>query len=243
MNISFAKYTDVGSRKVNEDSMLVVQDGSRYLFVVADGLGGHGMGDAASQLVCETIRAYFLSHKNLDSAMFAELYRLCQQKLLEKQEELGASGKMRTTLNILWLDETTAYWSHIGDSRTYYFDQKQLIKRTFDHSVPQMLAAAGQIQESEIRSHEDRNRLLRVMGVTGQDPVFDTEQPVPLRSNQQFLLCSDGFWELITEEQMTLWLDESDDPQFWLDNMIEIVHRNGRNKNTDNTTAVAVWID
>lgn len=242
MEIKVATYTDVGSRKVNEDSMLVVHDGSRHLFVVADGLGGHGMGDAASQLVCETIREFFLSRKTLDSAMFTELYRLCQQKLLAKQEELHASGKMRTTLNVLCIDEAAAYWSHIGDSRTYYFDRKQLIKRTFDHSVPQMLAAAGHLKESEIRFHEDRNRLLRVMGVTGQDPDFDNEQPVPLRGNQQFLLCSDGFWELITEEQMLLCLDEAEEPQLWLDNMLELVSRNGRNKNTDNTTAVAVWI-
>ncbi len=218
MNISFAKYTDIGSRKVNEDSMLAVQDGSRYLFIVADGLGGHGMGDAASQLVCETIREYFLSHKPMDS--FDEIYRLCQQNLLAKQDELQASGKMRTTLNILWIEDDTAYWSHIGDSRTYYFSDGQLVKRTFDHSVPQMLAAAGQLEEKEIRFHEDRNRLLRVMGVSGQDPAFDTEDPIPLRGNQQFLLCSDGFWELITEELMEDWLNESDDPQFWLDNML-----------------------
>lgn len=243
MNINTATYTDIGSRSINEDTMLTVQDGTHAVFVVADGLGGHGMGDTASQLVCETIRMYFHSHQTMNSAMFTELYGICQKALLDRQQELDAFGKMRTTLNILWIDETAAYWSHIGDSRTYYFDCKRLVKRTFDHSVPQMLAAAGQLKESEIRYHEDRNRLLRAMGVSGQEPAFDMEPPILLRGNQQFLLCSDGFWELVTEEEMLCCLEQARDPQSWMDQMVKLVQENGQGKRTDNATAIAVWID
>ena len=105
-----------------------------------------------------------------------------------------------------------------------------------------MLAAAGQLKESEIRFHEDRNRLLRVLGVAGQDPAYDAEEPITLEGDQQFLLCSDGFWELISEEQMLLCLDESDEPQLWLENMVELANRNGRCKSRDNMTAITVWI-
>ena len=149
---------------------------------------------------------------------------------------------MRTTLNVLLADEEKIFWSHIGDSRTYYFKDKNLVRRTFDHSVPQMLAAAGQISESDIRFHEDRNRLLKVLGVEGQKPAFESETPLKNEGNQQFLLCSDGFWELISEEQILLCLDEAEEPQLWLDNMVELVSRNSRGRSTDNITAVAVWI-
>ena len=133
-------------------------------------------------------------------------------------------------------------WGHIGDSRTYYFEEKRFIRRTVDHSVPQMLAAMGALAEDRIRFHEDRNRLLRVLGVEDTHPVAEVEDPIKLTGNQQFLLCSDGFWELITEEQMLLCLDEAEDPDLWLDNMLELVRINGKGKSMDNFTAIAVWI-
>lgn len=241
MKISFAKYTSNGGRAVNEDCLLVSQNGSRFLAAVADGLGGHGMGDVASKLVCETAKDCF--EKNRDNCGLTEkIYAESQEALFAKQKELRVSGKMRTTLNVLLADEKNIFPSHIGDSRTYYFKDKKLVKRTFDHSVPQMLAAAGQITESEIRFHEDRNRLLKVLGVEGQKPAFESELTLETEGNQQFLLCSDGFWELISEEQMLLCLDEAEEPQLWLDNMVELVTRNSRGRSTDNITAVAVWI-
>lgn len=240
--ISVAKYTELGSRERNEDYFLTGISQSGSFFALADGLGGHGLGDEASKSVCHSAIEYFTNHPEFRNEDFPCVYDVCQSRLLERQKEAHASGKMRTTLNLLYIDDSNAYWSHIGDSRTYYFQNGQLIKRTFDHSVPQMLAAMGDIQESQIRFHEDRNRLLRVLGVDSQTPNCETEVPVPLTGDQQFLLCSDGFWEMITEEQMLLCLEEAEEPQLWVDNMMELVHRNGRNKNTDNTTVMAVWI-
>ncbi len=243
LKVTIAKYTELGSRERNEDFFSTASTQNHHFFALADGLGGHGLGDEASQLVCETAIKHFLQNPQVNNTSFDTVYNICQDKLLAKQEEVHATGKMRTTLNLLCLDETTAYWSHIGDSRTYYFANGELVKRTFDHSVPQMLAAIGELEDAEIRFHEDRNRLLRVLGVAGQTPSFEVETPIPLTGNQQFLLCSDGFWEFITEEQILLCLDESDNPQLWIDNMIELVHKNSRDKNADNTTVIAVWIE
>lgn len=241
--ITVAQYTEVGSRERNEDYMLSGSTGSSHYFALADGLGGHGLGDEASQLVCHTAIDYFSKADHISNEDFPRIFEVCQSELLSKQQIKDADGKMRTTLNLLYIDSQNAYWSHVGDSRTYYFQDKELIKRTFDHSVPQMLAAMGELKESQIRFHEDKNRLLRVIGVEAQPPNCETEAVVPLIGNQQFLLCSDGFWELINEEQMLLCLDESDDPQRWIDNMMELVHKNGREKKTDNTTVMAVWIE
>lgn len=242
MKVTVAKYTELGSREQNEDFLLTANTKKNSFFALADGLGGHGLGDLASRLVCETAIQYFLKNTKLNNSLFDDVYNICQEKLFQKQKELLASGKMRTTLNLLCLDQQYAYWSHIGDSRTYYFKDGQLIKRTFDHSVPQMLAAIGELKDSEIRFHEDRNRLLRVLGVAGQKPSYETENPILLTGNQQFLLCTDGFWEFINEEQILLCLDESDNPQLWLDNMMELIYKNSRSKKTDNISAIAVWI-
>ncbi len=242
MKIGFARYTDNGGRAVNEDCLLSAEHGGRFIFAVADGLGGHGMGDVASQLACKTAEECFLNSAKNSEALVSEIYESCQNALLSRQKELRASGKMRTTLNLLLVDGDRALFSHIGDSRTYYFKDKKLVRRTFDHSVPQMLAATGEITEEEIRFHEDRNRLLRVLGVEDRKPAFESENPEQVTGCQQFLLCSDGFWELISEEQMLLCLDEAEEPKLWLDNMVELVSRNGRGRSMDNVTAIAVWL-
>ena len=93
-------------------------------------------------------------------------------------------------------------WGHVGDSRLYYFKNGRIVKRTLDHSVPQMLVAAGEIDEKEIRHHPDRNRLVRVMGMEWDEPKYQVSEPMPEEPGQAFLLCSDGFWENIEEEQI-----------------------------------------
>lgn len=236
-----AAYCDIGGRERNEDSFLYKITDDACIVALADGLGGHGKGDVASQLVC-ALAVGMLEKENLNSWNARQIYDACQEALLEKQQEQNAAGQMRTTLNLLTVTPESIHWNHIGDSRTYLFKGGRVERRTFDHSVPQMMVAMGEIQEKDIRFHEDRNRLLKVLGVEGFEPVCEEETILKPEADMCFLLCSDGFWELINEEQMELCLQDADDAQFWLDNMIELVHRNGRGKDTDNTTAVCVWI-
>ena len=111
-----------------------------------------------------------------------------------------------------------------------------------DHSIPQMLAMAGDIKESEIRFHKERNILLRVMGEKWERPMQEILKPMPLRKCHAFLLCSDGFWEFITEDEMLRLLKGSSTVQDWLDQMASIVKKNGEGRNMDNNTAIAVWV-
>ena len=114
--------------------------------------------------------------------------------------------------------------------------------RTLDHSVPQMLVNIGEIDEDEIRNHPDRNRLLRVMGAEWETPQYQYSEKIPLKKGQAFLLCSDGFWELITEKMMIRFLRRADSVDEWLDTMMDYVEEKGKEKNMDNYSAIAVWI-
>ena len=70
---------------------------------------------------------------------------------------------------------------------------------------------------------------------------MDLQPELPLHGNQQFLLCSDGFWEYITEEQIQICLEEADNPRTWMENMLELIRRNEHGRR-DNRTAITVWI-
>ena len=110
-----------------------------------------------------------------------------------------------------------------------------------DHSVPQMLFNTGTIREKQIRHHEDRNRLTRVLGSDEENskPFITIQEP--RNEDAAFLLCSDGFWENIEEEQMEACLQKSANPHEWLERMEKIVVKNGRGTNMDNYSAIVVF--
>lgn len=240
--VRFAMLSKEGSRDNNEDSIGMYQDGECFCFILADGLGGHGKGEVASRIAVESVIGQFATGERtetfLDTAFCA-----AQEAIVEKQEEDHTCRDMKTTLVVLDVGGDQVQWAHIGDSRLYYFQDKKLRARTLDHSVPQMLVAVGEIREKDIRHHPDRNRLLRVLGVEMDEMNHQVAEPVPRKMGGAFLLCSDGFWELIEEKKMEAALRRASGPEEWLDAMEEIVQKNGRGTDMDNYSAVAAWIE
>ncbi len=240
MNITYAMSTFPGDRDYNEDFAIAKKTDTGYCFVVADGLGGHGKGEVASKLVCDTAAEFF---KSADAEDIYGIFDVSQEKLLEKQKEEHAEDAMKTTMNVVTIEGNTIRWGHVGDTRTYYFKKKKIASRTKDHSVPQMMVAMGEIKEKEIRHHPDRNRLLRVMGTEWNKPQYVIEEAVKAEGRQAFLLCTDGYWEFIEDKDMVKCLKKAKDVQAWLDAMTEIVKTNGQGKDMDNFTALALWIE
>lgn len=239
MKITWAVSTYAGDREPNEDYVAAGCSEDRYCFTVADGLGGHGRGEVASRLVCETVQQYFREHT---AGRIEEMFEEAQAKLLQRQREENAADAMKTTLNILMIDGDGIRGGHVGDTRSYYFRKNRLVSRTKDHSVPQMLVTMGEIREAEIRHHADRNRLLRVLGIEWSKPMYVLADKVRPGRGQAFLVCTDGFWEYIEEKDMESCLKKAVDVQEWLDAMNEIVRAGGKGREMDNYTALAVWI-
>ena len=236
--IRSASLTSPGGRDVNEDALTCVEE--RSCFLVCDGLGGHGRGDEASGLVADTFREACKTLAD-PAAFLGSWFPEAQRRLMEKQRELHAERNMKTTAVALVIGKNHAYLGHIGDSRAYVFHRNRITYRTLDHSVCQMLVLSGEIREDEIRHHPDRSILLRVMGIPWEKPMYELSRPLRLKRDQAFLLCSDGFWELIEEKQMCEALAKSDSPDAWLRSMEQTVCRNGENTNMDNYSAIAVW--
>ena len=235
-----AVFTNKGDREINEDAIGVYNNGENICCILCDGLGGHGMGDIASNLVKDVFAEQFSKTDDLVNFL-GETFCVAQDILMAEQIERNAKQKMKTTTVALVSDQTTAYIGHVGDSRLYVFNRNKVKTRTLDHSIPQMLVLARDIKESQIRNHPDRNIVLRVMGVEWDEPKYELMAPIPMKKCQAFLLCSDGFWELIEEKEMCNLLKKSSSPQEWLLSMAEVVKKNGTDKNMDNYSAIAVW--
>jgi len=240
VNVEFAVLSKKGNRSINEDYIGYRQASGKFLFCLADGLGGHGRGEVASEIVVTSAMASFDKHSSIEK--LAAYFTASQTDLMKEQLKAGVKDEMKSTLTLLFIDGNTATWGHVGDSRLYLFRRNKVIARTLDHSVPQVLVSSGEIREKDIRFHEDRNRLLRVMGMEWNTPKYELSSIMHVQSGDAFLLCSDGFWELIDEKEMAKQLKKAKTPQEWLGAMEGIVLKNGKNKNMDNYSSITIFI-
>ena len=242
MLVNYYSVSKTGNREVNEDSTGIIKGTDCTCFIVADGLGGHGKGDIASQIAVSAFQSVFEEKLTLPmEESLASAFQNAQNAIISEQQRQNAVFQMKTTVAAVVIGHASAICGHIGDTRIYTFARNRIRERTLDHSVPQMLVLSREIKEKQIRNHPDRNKLLRVLGVQG-DIKIDSFRIDDLSKYQAVLLCSDGFWELILEKEMCRTLKKSCSAQEWIMRMCEIVERNGQGKEMDNYSAIAIWL-
>lgn len=240
--MNWAAVSYPGTREVNEDSVGIAEAADMRCFIVADGLGGHGKGDIASGLAVAAFQKVFKESTEPIQERMRLAFEQAQKDILSEQVKTHSQTQMKTTVTALAVSEREILWGHIGDTRLYAFSHHWIRTRTLDHSVPQMLVMAKEIKENEIRNHPDRNKLLRVIGVSGDTPRYEIAPTWKRRKHQAFLLCTDGFWELILEKEMQKCLKNAENVQQWLEQMEQIVRQRGGDSEMDNFSAIGVWL-
>ncbi len=242
--IDYATISEIGDKEVNEDSVriFVNKPYSTYGFVVADGLGGHGNGDIASSFVSDCVGAAIENTDTFNGTFIDECFDTAQKMLMEEKYLKGLNS-IKTTLVLLLVTNLTVRWGHIGDSRLYYFRDGKIVKRTMDHSVPQMLALSGKIKDKDIRHHPERSVLLRAMGAEWDAPAYEIDERVlHVKKGDSFLLCTDGFWEWIDDKSMLKIVKKKLSAYDTLQEMTREVKFNGFGRNMDNFSAIFIDI-
>lgn len=236
-DIMMAAYTDIGGRKENEDSCGYAQGRYGAFWVsIADGLGSYGGGKIASEIAVEESRAFFSRSAFCSPRDLDHLFAVVNRRILRQQSD---DVRMRTTAVFLAAKGARLIWGHVGDSRMYHYLDGTLVHHTIDHSVSQLAVAMGEIRRDQIPDHPDRNKLTRALGAEGVRP--EIHGPVKLDCGAHaFLLCTDGFWEYVTEDEMRSDLLESRGPDEWLRRMRGRLQLRCGDDN-DNNTAVAVF--
>lgn len=178
------------------------------LFIVADGMGGHQLGEVASEtavrvLVDRIIKDLYLPLINPNQQTPAKsLQEVMQAGVMDAHNAIlkkaPDSGTTLTAALILGRQMTIA---HVGDSRAYLIDpERNFVLLTRDHSLVRRLEEMGQITAAEAATHPQRNVLYRALG---QGEPFEPEiQSHRLPHAGQILICSDGLWGLVPESQM-----------------------------------------
>lgn len=205
--------SDVGRvRRINEDSYLAAAP----IFLVADGMGGHALGDRASQTVVEEFAARFADAVPTSPDAVAAAVTGAHDAVAALTVDPGdARSVAGTTLTgVALVDLGAAYperyrWMvfNVGDSRVYAWDGSTLAQLTVDHSAVQELLSRGLITRAQIAKHPQRNVITRAIGV--DDVVNADAWLIPVGERQSYLVCSDGLTKELADEEIAAVLRDS----------------------------------
>jgi PPM family protein phosphatase len=247
--LHIGKLSHVGrERECNEDSFYVFESIVKHeydqenfaLLIVADGMGGHQSGEVASSLairtaagtILEDVYLSYLTHRpsannqTLNEVLLAAVARANGAV----QEEVPEGG---TTLTIAILMGNNAYIAHVGDTRVYIFQQGQLKQVTKDHSLAQRLEDMGQATAEE--ATQVQNVLYKAIGQNDTPEADIYVQNLP--AGASLLMCSDGLWGLVKQENIKEILSLASSPQAACEQLIQMANENG---GRDNITALIV---
>ena len=217
------EYTNQGGRSYNEDSIGSSYDGASGIFVVADGLGGHALGEEASAAAVETILTGWnapeedSTHENTVEQLKKRIAD-SNRNILQIQKEKDAV--MKTTVAALAVNGDQAVWANVGDSRVYFIHGNRIHAYTNDHSVAYKKYKAGEITREQIGTDEDHSRLLRSLGSEERYEPEIYVADVPLEPGDAFFLCSDGAWEYLLDEEILIDFLKSETAQDWAELMM-----------------------
>jgi protein phosphatase len=241
-----AAMSDVGLiRVLNEDNWgwSQLSDDTR-LFVAADGMGGHEAGEVASQMAVEVIckeakarlgKVHTESAETLENIL-DESFQAANNSIKDHSETMGNDMGTTLTAAAIYKDEI-ALVANVGDSRAYLMREQVLHQITRDHSLVARMVEQNRLSPEEARNHPHSNILLRTVG-TERDVDIDIFT-VELEKGDRLLLCSDGLWGEIEDQDIEAILNHYADPRVVCREMVRAaLHGGGR----DNVTTVLVEI-
>jgi serine/threonine protein phosphatase PrpC len=253
-HLLFGQATDVGMvRTNNQDSVFSFLATSRSadqrpdfgLFVVADGMGGHHDGEKASAITANMVASYVMNHiylpmlngeNDADRVPITEaLIGAVQKANADIIAKIPDGG---TTLTAVAVVGDLAYIVHVGDSRVYLITKDNGVEQiTRDHSLVQRLIELDQLTREEANVHPQKNVLYRALGQSDTLEVDALTRRLP--PNSKIMLCSDGLWNMLTEDEIGDISLKSTNPQEACDKLVALANTHG---GTDNITAIMLQI-
>ncbi len=253
MRVSSASATDKGLRRsTNEDSVSVRED--LRLFVVADGMGGHAAGEVASRAAVEGIVAFveatttispdqtwpipYDPELSMNANRLRAGFRMGNWRLAEQIAASPALRGMATTAVAVLIDGGTGTLAHVGDSRAYRLRDGQLERLTRDHSWVEEQIRVGDLSEQAARQHPWRNIVTRAL--SGSEDLKVDVQEVALEPGDRLLLCTDGVFTVLDDDQISEVLRRETDLDQLCHALIQGANDGG---GPDNVTAVVLEIN
>ena len=228
-----------GGREVNEDAVGKIRKKGIVCVAVADGLGGHSGGTLASKLAIDTVLSEFAKEPVFSKEYIEKYIMAANEAIVSHAMNDPELLYMSSTIAVLLIKGRRAIWANVGDSRMYRLSEGVVAEVSEDHSLAFLDFVNGTSEYDDIRRSPNQNKLTSALGIA-LDGV-NVSDKIHINASTSFVLCTDGWWEYVTEEDMENTFKSSCDTQKWLEKMIAIREEKAP-ANSDNYTAAIVVI-
>ncbi len=197
MRIEYAEISLLGERDDNQDRAAIAATENAALVIAVDGMGGHAHGARAAELTLQVLLEAFaqVPQPLFDPLGFLHLsLGRVHDQVVQLGQTLALELRPRATCAICLVQQGSAWFAHVGDSRIYHLRRGAVVGRTRDHSHVEFLLREGMITADQAQGHPMRNF---VECCIGGDPVLPEMSLGPrhaLEPNDVVLCCTDGFW-------------------------------------------------
>ena len=239
------------------------------LYAVADGMGGQNAGEVASQISIETVRDDLWQYleqevgpllhdgaevvtgrlseddqaedRSSPAVPLRDAVSMAIQRSNQRIREFGdanpESAGLGSTLTLAMVINDLALIGNVGDSRTYLVRNGQISRLTQDHSLVHSLVQQGVISDEEVYSHPQRNLVYQALGTRAEiAPDIFMQR---LQEGDTLILCSDGLWEMVRDEQIRQIIEAQPDPTEAATTLVHMANTNG---GVDNISVVVVRV-
>jgi serine/threonine protein phosphatase PrpC len=209
--IELASLTDIGCQRDNNEDRYAYWEPDAddefarkgRLAVVADGMGGHEGGQEASRIAVEAIQEVFSRDSGVDpQALLVAGFQTAHERILRYVTEHPELHGMGTTATAIALSQNQLYYAHVGDSRLYLVRGPKVSRLTRDHSYVGRLVENGVISAEEAETHPQRHILTAALGAGAEVSPDAPQHPVALQKGDVLVLCTDGLWGLLSEDEI-----------------------------------------
>jgi serine/threonine protein phosphatase PrpC len=234
--------TDVGKeRSVNEDYFILNME--KNLFIVADGMGGHNAGDIASKNATQMVDEYLKidlinnirgNNRKIRETIIKSLLH-AHLKILEMADKNSQYQGMGCTMAAALIMGNSLHLCHVGDARAYICNEKGMVLLTRDHSFVMDLVQKGKLTMEEARLSPMKNKLHQAIGAS--KTINPDYKHYILKNDDKILLCSDGLWDMMSDDQIYTVLKQDKPAKKICESLIKMANNAGGH---DNITAVVV---
>jgi serine/threonine protein phosphatase PrpC len=246
VRVEYAKLSLAGHRPENQDRVDVVATEETLLMVVVDGMGGHANGAKAAEVTVAALKECFaeVASPVFDPQGFLTLsLARAHSRVVKLGDGVALDHKPRATCAVCLVQDQSAFFAHVGDSRIYQARLGAVKERTRDHSHVELLLREGLIAEREIRAHPMRNFVECCLGGDAPLPEMSVSGRKKLAPGDVVALCTDGLWSGLEEGDIAS-LSSSEAPA--LSQALRVLAERAIARNapySDNTTvAAARWL-
>ncbi len=243
MLVEYAKVSAVGDRQDNQDRAAVIAADEAAMLIVFDGMGGHSDGAQAAETGLQTVQDMFMSAPlpifDPQGFLYTALSR-AHDNVVDLGRGVAVDFRPRATCAVCLVQESGAFWGHVGDSRIYQVRNGCVIERSRDHSHVEVLIQEGAITEEEAADHPMRNFVECCIGGDAPVPDMSITNKRRLKPGDVLLACSDGLWSGLADADMAKIGAPGDNNLVENLKQLSMLALNANSPYSDNTTGVAL---